>query len=193
MRLCCCFPKRSNPQSVIPQAPAVAPQVSAPVQPSASPPPLPKLVESVKINSSLKPGEIAVSEYTPTSTFQGVYRYNCPVCLRYFSHILISACCSNYLCSFCADDLRANPSSFDVRCPHCNASPVIFNDVEPEAPVKFYSDSPQATFQRNTGGKFVEIKHLDIVVEAGLGDPCESDTERVQEHSELYSQFARTV
>lgn len=30
-----------------------------------------------------------------------VYKYYCPICLRYFNHILISDCCSNYICRFC--------------------------------------------------------------------------------------------
>jgi hypothetical protein len=30
-----------------------------------------------------------------------VYKYCCPVCLRYFNHILVSSCCKNYICRLC--------------------------------------------------------------------------------------------
>lgn len=30
-----------------------------------------------------------------------VYKYNCPICLRYFNHILVSTCCNNYICRYC--------------------------------------------------------------------------------------------
>jgi hypothetical protein len=156
------------------------------------PPEQPALREAVKINSSIQPGEIGVHDYTPANTFQGKFRYSCPVCLRYFSHMLISACCSNYLCYFCANDLQNSPVHFEVRCPHCNESPVVLNDVVPDEPIKFYSDSPQATFQRNTG-KFNEMRLLEIVVESQQGDHAESDEERAKEDSELYCQFASTV
>mgnify|MGYP000152945795 CR=1 FL=1 len=29
------------------------------------------------------------------------FKYYCPICLRYFNHILISNCCNNYICRFC--------------------------------------------------------------------------------------------
>ena len=30
-----------------------------------------------------------------------VFKYNCPICLRYFNHILVSNCCNNYICRHC--------------------------------------------------------------------------------------------
>lgn len=30
-----------------------------------------------------------------------VFKYYCPICLRYFNHILISSCCNNYICRHC--------------------------------------------------------------------------------------------
>ena len=33
------------------------------------------------------------------------YKYYCPICLRYFSYMLQSECCENYLCLLCVKDL----------------------------------------------------------------------------------------
>lgn len=214
MRLFCCFPKRkkaskaiqesdrnphnpsSNSQlsedSFIPPREQILPPPQPPRPPVAVSNPVAKKSNAVKINSALEIGDIAVYDYTPTSTFQGKFRYSCPVCLRYFSHMLITACCANYLCYFCADDLTEKTLHFEVRCPHCNATPIVLSDVEPGATVKVYSDSPQATFKR-TGGKFRETAQLEIVVEGNRGDQCESDEERAQDNSALYAQFASTV
>jgi hypothetical protein len=30
-----------------------------------------------------------------------VFKYYCPICLRYFNHILVSTCCNNYICRHC--------------------------------------------------------------------------------------------
>jgi len=33
------------------------------------------------------------------------YKYYCPICLRYFNIMLLSQCCSNYICHVCVNDL----------------------------------------------------------------------------------------
>jgi hypothetical protein len=33
------------------------------------------------------------------------YRYCCPVCLRYFNHILQAECCQNYICRLCIGEM----------------------------------------------------------------------------------------
>lgn len=210
MRLCCCFPKRSKPSqssammlqsSRSTQVQLTIPQDSTHAQMQTNPPPpreepvvvvKAKTNDKVMINSTTLADDIAVYDFTPTSTFQGKFRYSCPVCQRYFSHMLVTACCENYLCFFCASDLTSANLHFEVRCPHCNASPIVLNDVEPEAQVKFYSDSPNVTFKR-TGGNFMTSQKLEVVVEGDKGDNYESDEERAQDHTDIYSQFARTV
>jgi hypothetical protein len=128
-----------------------------------------KAIEAVKINSTVRPSEIGVYDYTPTSTLEWKYRYSCPVCLRYFSHMLISNCCRNYLCYFCAIDLSANSANFDARCPHCNNAPVLLYDVEAEAKVKLYSDSPTTKFRPKTDD-VGQARDLEIVLETRHGD-----------------------
>ena len=36
---------------------------------------------------------------------QEKYKYYCPICLRYFNVILLSGCCTNYICHMCVNDL----------------------------------------------------------------------------------------
>ena len=76
------------------------------------------------------------------------YKYYCPICLRYFSQILISSCCTNYICICCINDLqeqeRKDPK-FKATCPfgcqHTNGAKLVIMDVDPESKVKKYSDS----------------------------------------------------
>lgn len=44
-------------------------------------------------------------EKTPIRTSDLKYKYNCPLCLRYFCDILKCSCCSNYICHSCATEL----------------------------------------------------------------------------------------
>ena len=49
------------------------------------------------------------------------YRYNCPICLRYFNHMLVCSCCKNYLCRLCIRDLQEmekRNEKFKAVCPY---------------------------------------------------------------------------
>ena len=52
------------------------------------------------------------------------FKFYCPICLRYFTHMLQSGCCQNYLCLLCAKDLQAKEEkdyAFKAECPYkCN-------------------------------------------------------------------------
>ena len=36
---------------------------------------------------------------------QDYFKYNCPVCFRYFNTILKADCCENYLCHYCVREI----------------------------------------------------------------------------------------
>ena len=36
---------------------------------------------------------------------QDYFKYNCPVCFRYFNTILKAKCCENYLCHYCVRNI----------------------------------------------------------------------------------------
>eukprot|EP01017_Pseudomicrothorax_dubius_P010194 TRINITY_DN1360_c0_g1_i21.p1 TRINITY_DN1360_c0_g1~~TRINITY_DN1360_c0_g1_i21.p1 ORF type:complete len:303 (+),score=61.44 TRINITY_DN1360_c0_g1_i21:245-1153(+) len=72
------------------------------------------------------------------------YRYNCPICFRFFNKILESECCNNYLCHYCFDDynsqLAKNPKQ-EVACSFCGTRDPLYIDVAPNEKIKIYTDS----------------------------------------------------
>ena len=74
-----------------------------------------------------------------------LYKFQCPICLRYFNKMLVSSCCNNYICRFCIGEMakRAKKDAkFIIRCPHCLEEDFRLEDVSINANVKFYSDTP---------------------------------------------------
>ena len=86
------------------------------------------------------------------------FKFYCPICLRYFTHMLQSACCQNYLCFLCAKDLQEREKKdekFKAECPYkCGTSggedsKFKLADVPSDAQVKRYSDSQCMSFFSN--------------------------------------------
>lgn len=73
------------------------------------------------------------------------YKYNCPICLRFFNTILVSTCCQNYLCRLCigefAKKAKKDPT-YLIKCPQCQKDDFRLNDVNLHATVKHYTDTP---------------------------------------------------
>lgn len=139
------------------------------------------------VTSNYTPEEIEPREITPASTMRGIYKYSCPVCLRYFNRVLLTKCCNNYLCHHCAYDLQNKELHFDVRCHYCSQQPVYLSDVDPNESVKKYSDSPYSTHKAGTQGpKWITI-NLDLVEEAS--HDVEYTTAREQRHDYLSESF----
>ena len=74
--------------------------------------------------------------------------YNCPICLRYFNHMLVSKCCQNYLCIFCIEDMKLQEEkieAYKATCPFsCGLTPDLkftLEDVKEGDKIKRYSDS----------------------------------------------------
>ena len=118
--------------------------------------PAPKVI----IDSKFKLEDIQFNEFTPSSTQKALFTYNCPICLRFFSTILILKCCKNYICHFCIDEL-SKTTKFEVACPLCKASPITATDVDLASTIKRYSDSPFSTLRQSTnnqgGNKWVPM------------------------------------
>ena len=67
-------------------------------------------------------------------------RYNCPICLKFYNHILILSCCKNYICLPCTNDYTDASKKYlsKVKCPICNNSEKInLEDVDPGNQVNF--------------------------------------------------------
>lgn len=107
-----------------------------------SPGPLPEVI----VESKYAVNDIIKSERTPPSTQRKFTLFNCPICLMYLSHMLVTKCCSNYLCHFCVRDLQGKDLCFNLGCPHCKALPIHLVDVDPQSSLKKYSDSPHKNY-----------------------------------------------
>ena len=100
----------------------------------------------VRIKTTVSKEDLQYVETFPTTKAeQKIYKYTCPICLRYFNTILVASCCQNYLCRLCIGDLakRAKKDpSFVITCCHCFADDYRLTDVDHKNEVKFYTDTP---------------------------------------------------
>ena len=84
-----------------------------------------------------------VDEFDPAHS--DVYKYYCPVCLRYFNHILVSNCCRTYICRVCIGAMARKAKTttdYVIRCTHCCTDEFKLTDVDPSLPPKEYTDTP---------------------------------------------------
>ena len=74
------------------------------------------------------------------------FKYCCPVCLLYFNHILISNCCSNYICRFCIGQMTKKAKEhphYKMRCAHCMKEDIRLSDATESCDLREYTDTPQ--------------------------------------------------
>ena len=77
------------------------------LQPSPPPQPRVEKISNMEVQSKFQMEDIECVDFLPNEREQRQhFKYYCPICLRYFSHILQSQCCKNYICHFCVDDLQ---------------------------------------------------------------------------------------
>ena len=60
------------------------------------------------------------------------YKFCCPICLRYFNHMLVSSCCHNYICRFCIGSMAKKAKQtpgYVIRCCHCMTDDFKLTDV----------------------------------------------------------------
>mmetsp|Transcript_19131 Transcript_19131/g.34845 ORF Transcript_19131/g.34845 Transcript_19131/m.34845 type:complete len:165 (+) Transcript_19131:21-515(+) len=107
----------------------------------------------VKVTTQVPKELIQSLDFTPEKVNRMKFPYNCPICMRFLSHILASECCSNYVCHTCAEEIEANKKACS-RCPHCNAEPLALRDVEQSSRIRTYFDSPmpKMNFDQNLEG-----------------------------------------
>lgn len=130
--------------------------VPAPVEVSIVQPSVP--VSSITVRTQLRLEDVQSADFTPHNTTRQTLKYSCPICLKYFSAILITSCCRNYLCHFCTESFKEKEKLGPVHCPMCNSEGLDLEDVDPQAEVKRYSDSPFSTFgagKSSNQGKWV--------------------------------------
>lgn len=92
-------------------------------------------------------------------------RYNCPICFKFYFHILKSSCCSNFICLICAQDYITTQIKYDLnpKCPFCgyDESTIILSDITPNEKPKKYTDSPdQRTPRNNFDDNIINLKNI---------------------------------
>ena len=100
----------------------------------------------VRIRTHVKKAEVEfVDDYPQEFDQQKIFKFCCPICLRYFNTILVSSCCGNYMCRFCIGVMAKKAKSdvkFVIKCPHCFEDDFKLEDVKPEVEIKIYTDTP---------------------------------------------------
>ena len=109
------------------------------------------------IESSYKMEDVECCDFLPQDReTRHQFKFYCPVCLRYFNHMLCSGCCQNYICHFCADEMLDREKSnalYSAKCPYSCEGKFELRDVTPNMQVKRYSDSQFMSFYSNNLGR----------------------------------------
>ena len=106
----------------------------------------------VRINTVFLKKEIeCVDDYPEGDTPEDaekrdIFKYYCPICLRYFNHILISDCCENYICRLCIGwqaKKAKKDIGYQINCSHCYSDNFRLKDVDVnDKQIKYYTDTP---------------------------------------------------
>lgn len=100
----------------------------------------------IVIESSLNFAQIVWRDEKPAEGSHHKLKYLCPICFRYLSQILEFACCQNYVCHFCVEELnntvQASGAIQEAKCPFCSSNNVKARDIDQKKAVKIYTDSP---------------------------------------------------
>ena len=101
----------------------------------------------VRIRTKISKKEVQCRDYYPADhpEERKVFKYYCPICLRYFNTVLVSSCCDNYICRLCIGDLAKKAkqdAKFSINCAHCCESDFKLIDVDKDAPLRVYTDTP---------------------------------------------------
>ena len=115
-------------------------------------PPVPNLDH--KICTAIPLSAIESSDFRPVAKQDRArMRYTCPICSRFYSHMLECIHCLNYTCHTCAgliiQRIRQNPA-FDM-CGYCAMPDAMYRDIDYNARVKVYSDTPLVSFASSMG------------------------------------------
>jgi len=70
----------------------------------------------VRIKTNIYKKDVKIRDIYPANDpkERKIFKYYCPICLRYFNTILVSTCCDNYICRFCIGDM-ARKAKHDTK------------------------------------------------------------------------------
>lgn len=104
----------------------------------------------MRIDTSIAAAQIKYVEFLKDDEVED-YKYCCPVCLRYFNHILKSSCCQHYICRNCVNDMARRSKlspKYVIRCIYCFTNDFVLSDEEPNNTPREYTDTPAETRKR---------------------------------------------
>jgi hypothetical protein len=101
----------------------------------------------LRVSTVYEPSNVQyLVDYPAELEDQSTYRYCCPICLKYFNHVLISDCCANYICRHCTELMLRKAikdyESYTLRCAHCLNERFALRDVKLLDKIKYYTDTP---------------------------------------------------
>ena len=84
---------------------------------------VPEVKESnISLFSLVALDDVKCFDFTPQDPeTRDLFKYYCPICLRYFKTILVGDCCDNYICHKCVQDLKnqeVKNKDFSAACPY---------------------------------------------------------------------------
>lgn len=131
----------------------------------------------MQLTTKVTEGDVQFVDLQPSERDERYkFKFNCPLCLRYFNHMLQSGCCENYICHLCTRDLKAREdreSQFKVECPYrCSSSQsgkFILTDVPHDAKIKRYADSMFMSFFTN---HLAAAGSQEAGIVGGVADEC---------------------
>jgi hypothetical protein len=115
----------------------------------------------IQIKSQLTLNEIKISKCTPKGLAELEFRYGCPICMYYYSNILVTDCCKNYICHYCIEEMKSfKPNS---KCPYCKHSTLTLKDPNPKDSIKKYfdrTDPKQAKHAKSKSGYYQVYQNI---------------------------------
>ena len=97
----------------------------------------------VRIKTNYQKNEVHfLDEYPSADTpedqaLRDKFKFYCPICLRYYNHMLISNCCKNYICRLCIGwqaKKAKRDDSYTIFCSHCYQGKFLLSDVDETNP-----------------------------------------------------------
>ena len=82
--------------------------------------------EKIQLNTKYTVNEVKICKFTPRQSQNNMYAYMCPICMYFFSTVLVTKCCKNYLCHYCVEEMKTYKLNFS--CPYCLHNSVVLED-----------------------------------------------------------------
>lgn len=99
----------------------------------------------LRVETAIKKSSLKFVDFLSDLDNEEEFKFCCPVCLRYFNHMLQSSCCSNYICRLCIGDMAKHAKmqpSYVIRCVHCTTDDFRLEDVDLSGTPREYTDTP---------------------------------------------------